>query len=332
MPVVMPPAPPPMLARSGPLPPDDASYGYEVKWDGVRAIASVAAGGVGLRARSGTDIAARYPEVAPLAQQLGGRGAILDGEIVALDARGRPSFERLQSRMHLGSEAAVAGRLRELPVTFIVFDVLFLDGAATLSLPYRERRELLAALALEGPAWRAPAHREHDGAALLAATAEQGLEGIVAKRLDSPYEPGRRSSAWIKVKNHTIQDVVIGGWTRGEGGRARSLGALTVGTYDVAVDAASGRGAPQRLLYAGRVGSGFNAAALDDLGALLEPLRRERSPFTGRQPPRATTTFVEPLLVARVEFSEWTASGTLRAPVYRGLRDDVDPGAVVREG
>lgn len=328
----MPPAPAPMLARTGPLPADGAGYGYEVKWDGVRAVASIAAGGLGLRARSGSDIAARYPEVQPLAHALAPREVILDGEIVALDAQGRPSFERLQSRMHLGSAAAVSRRLRDSPVTYVVFDLLFVDGAATLSLPYHERRELLAALELQGPAWRAPVHREHDGAALLAATAEQGLEGIVAKRLDSPYEPGRRSGAWIKVKNHATQDVVIGGWTRGQGWRARSLGALTVGTHDVGSEHASQRREPQRLLYAGRVGSGFNAATLDELGALLEPLRRDRSPFTGRQPPRASTTFVEPLLIARVEFSEWTASGTLRAPVYKGLRDDVEPGAVVREG
>ncbi len=321
-----------MLARSGPLPGDGAGYGYEVKWDGVRAIASIAAGRLGLRARSGSDLAARYPEIQPLARALAGREVILDGELVAFDAQGRPSFERLQSRMHLASEAAIARRVRALPVTYVVFDVLFLDGAATFALPYRERRELLAGLELQGPAWRAPAHRERDGAALLAATAEQGLEGVVAKRLDSPYEPGRRSSAWIKVKNHTTQDVVIGGWTRGEGGRTPSLGALTVGIHDVAPEPATARGEPQRLLYCGRVGSGFSAATLGELGALLERLRRERSPFTGRQPPRATTTFVEPLLVARVEFSEWTASGTLRAPVYKGLRDDIEPGAVVREG
>ena len=328
----MPCAPAPMLARPGPLPADGAGYGYEVKWDGVRAIASIAGGGLRLRARSGSELTARYPEVQPLARALAAREVILDGELVAFDAQGRPSFERLQPRMHLASEVAVARRLRDLPVTYVVFDVLFLDGALTLALPYRERRELLAGLELQGRAWRAPAHREHDGAALLAATVEQELEGIVAKRLDSAYEPGRRSSAWIKIKNHATQDVVVGGWTRGQGARVRSLGALVVGTHDVGPEQASQRGEPQRLLYAGRVGSGFSAATLDELGALLEPLRRERSPFVGRQPPRASTTFVEPLLIARVEFSEWTAGGTLRAPVYKGLRDDIEPGAVVREG
>lgn len=309
----------PMLARLGPLPVRDGDHGYEVKWDGVRAIATVRGGDLSLRARTGTDITARYPELVPVPPGTESGDLVLDGEVVAFDELGRPSFERLQSRMHLASAAAVARRLRELPVTYVAFDVLYAGGRSLLSRAYRDRRTLLAELELEGPAWRAPAHREGDGAALLAATAAQGLEGVVAKRLDSPYEPGRRSGAWIKVKNHGAQDVVIGGFTRGEGGRATSLGALTVGTWDA-----------QRLLYAGRVGSGFTEATLAEVVAALAPLRTPHSPFTGRQPPRGTT-FVEPRLVARLEFREWTASGTLRAPVFKGLRDDVEVGAVVRE-
>lgn len=309
----------PMLARLGSLPAREGDHGFEVKWDGVRAVATVRGGELRLRARTGTEITARYPELAPVPPGAGSDDLVLDGEVVAFDERGRPSFERLQARMHLASEAAVARRRRELPVTYVAFDVLYAGGRSLLSLPYRDRRALLAELELEGPAWRAPMHREDDGGALLAATAEQGLEGIVAKRLDSPYEPGRRSGAWIKVKNHGTQDVVIGGFTRGEGGRAASLGALTVGTWE-----------DGQLRYAGRVGSGFTQATLGEVVAMLAPLGTLDSPFSGRQPPRGTT-FVEPRLVARVEFREWTASGTLRAPVFKGLRDDVDVGAVVRE-
>lgn len=240
--------------------------------------------------------------------------------MVALDSRGRPSFELLQSRMHLASEPAVRLRMREIPVTYVIFDLLALEGHSTLALPYRERRMLLTELGLNGPSWRTPAHREGAGAALLAATAEQGLEGIVAKRLDSTYESGRRSRAWIKIKNQRTQDVVIGGFTPGNGGRASALAALVVGVHDE--DGA--------LRYAGKVGSGFSDSTLSRLGRELEPLRSLTSPFEGRQPQRGTT-FVEARLVARVEFREWTRTGTLRATSFKGLREDVDPRSVVRE-
>jgi bifunctional non-homologous end joining protein LigD len=209
--------------------------------------------------------------------------------------------------------------MRDLPVTYVAFDLLWLEGHSTLSLPYRERRRLLAGLELSGPCWRAPAHREGDGQALVEASRQQDLEGIVAKRLDSPYEPGRRSAAWIKVKNHATQDVVVGGYTPGEGGRARSLGALCVGVQE-----------DGRLKYAGKVGTGFTEATLGTVLRELRSLEREETPFDGRQPPRGTR-FVEPRLVARVEFREWTRTGTLRAPAFKGLRDDLDAAEVVRE-
>ncbi len=209
--------------------------------------------------------------------------------------------------------------MRDVPVVYVVFDLLWLEGHSTLDLPYSDRRRLLEQLELDGPWWRTPAHREGDGQALLQASREQDLEGIVAKRLDSAYEPGRRSSAWIKVKNHGAQDVVVGGYTPGEGGRSASLGALAVGTFE-----------DDRLVYAGKVGTGFTATTLADLTRRLEALRRDSSPFVGRQPPKGTV-FVEPELVARVEFREWTRAGTLRAPSFKGLREDIDPQDVVRE-
>jgi bifunctional non-homologous end joining protein LigD len=309
----------PMLARSGPLPPDERKWGFEVKWDGIRTVAFCDHGHIELQGRNFSDFTPRYPEVRELARELGARRVILDGEIVALDEQGRPSFERLQSRMHLASDSAVRRRMRDIPVTYVAFDLLYLDGRSTLPLRYEQRREVLEALDLEGPAWRVPAYHRGEGSALLAATRDLGIEGIVAKRLESTYEPGRRSSAWVKVKNVCEQDVVIGGWTPGEGGRAKTLGAIAAGVYE-----------DGKLVYAGKVGSGFTEQMLAVLQRELEQLRRPGSPFTGRQPPKGTV-FVEPRLVAQVELREWTGSGTMRAPTFKGLRPDVDPQECVRE-
>ena len=325
----------PMLAVAGKLPRDDGGWGYEIKWDGVRALARWEPGRFSLRSRNRNDITARYPELRALGLQLGSATTLLDGEVVALDERGVPSFERLQQRMHLASEAAVRRRAAESPVTYVIFDLLHLDGHSLLDRPYAERRERLQELKLEGPAWRTPTHRAGDGAALLEASAQQGLEGIVAKRLDSRYEPGRRSPAWVKVKHTASQELVIGGWVPGRGRRDGRVGGLLVGVYDRAAEQTAGDDEPQRLLYAGRVGSGLTEGQLDDLTARLEPLRRRDTPFVRRAgraagPPR-DAVFVDPELVAAVQFREWTSVGSLRAPVFKGLRDDRDPRQVVRE-
>ena len=306
----------PMLARTGPLPADDAKWAYEIKWDGVRGIAYVSGGRLRLQARTGRDITPRYPELREVGRALAGREAVLDGEVVAFDGDGRPSFQRLQSRMHLASEHAVRRLAQSDPVHYIVFDLLWLDGRSLSALPYTERRERLLELGLHGPTWQTPASHVGDGAALLEASRRQGLEGIIAKRLDCPYTPGRRSPWWVKVKNVRQTDVVIGGWLPGEGKRAGRLGALVVGFYEDGV-----------LKYAGRVGTGFDEAELDRLGRILAPLEREDSPFDGRQPPRETQ-FVDPQLVASVGYGEWTQTRTLRHPRYLGLRDDIDPETV----
>ncbi|HEX2162279.1 MAG TPA: non-homologous end-joining DNA ligase [Thermoleophilaceae bacterium] len=316
----MPEAIEPMKARLGELPRDEDAFAYEVKWDGIRAVARIDRGHLDLTGRNGTDYRPRYPELRPLGGVLGSTRAILDGEIVAFDEQGRPSFERLQSRMHLTGEAAVKRRSKDLPVTYVIFDLLWLDGHLTTGLAYRDRRRLLSELELDGPRWRTPSHHEGDGGALLEATREQGLEGIMAKRLDSTYEPGRRSGAWIKVKNVLRQEVVIGGWARGEGKRAGSFGALCVGVHDE----------EGKLRYVGKVGTGFDESLLSLLTRELTDRRRDTSPFEGRQPPRGTV-FVEPNLVGEVEFREWTRTGTLRAPAFKGLRDDLDARRVVRE-
>ena len=306
----------PMLARTGPLPRDDENWAFEIKWDGVRAIAFVQGGRLTLHARTGRDITSRYPELRPIAEALAGREVVLDGEVVAFDGT-RPSFQKLQGRMHLTSEHAVRRLAREDPVHYIAFDLLYLDGRSLMELRYDERRAKLAELELQGPTWQAPAHHVGDGAALLELTRAQRLEGVIAKRLDCPYTPGRRTSGWVKVKNVATTDVVIGGWLAGEGNRSGRLGALVIGIPDE----------EGRLRYAGRVGTGFNQAELVRLGGLLESLATSESPFEGRQPPKLTH-LVEPRLVARVEFNERTQAGTLRQPSYKGLRDDVDPADV----
>jgi len=314
----------PMMATlSKRLPRDEEGWSFELKWDGVRAIAYCEAGHIRLESRNLRDITSQYPELRPIAASLGARQAILDGEIVAFSEDGEPDFQALQGRMHLGSEAAVRRRAKDTPVTYVLFDLLFCDGHDLCDLPYAERRERLEALGLDGPSWQTPVARPGDGQALLKLTADRGLEGVVAKRTESRYLPGRRSSSWLKVKNVLSQDLVIGGWMPGEGRRSQTLGALLVGYYEE-------DGGDLRLHYAGRVGTGFGEDTLRRLSGLLSKLEIDESPFAGRQPPKQAR-FAEPRLVAEVEFREWTAARTLRAPSFKGLRDDRDPADVGRE-
>jgi bifunctional non-homologous end joining protein LigD len=317
-----------MLARTADQPPADDDWAFEIKWDGIRALAHV---GDELRlvSRSGEDITRRYPELAGMAESLG-RTAILDGEIVACDAEGNPSFQRLQSRMGLTSPAMIERRVRDIPVTYMAFDVLFLDGEMTIDLPYEERRELLSGLGLDSGRWQAPRHHLGEGAALLEATRERELEGVVAKRLGSVYRPGRRSNDWLKLRNTNRQELVIGGWVAGEGGRSGSVGSLRVGYYDSTPEEAKALGRPQLFVFAGGVGTGFTQDELARLTRMLKARARLNSPFDAQSPRRRGTRWCEPELVCEVEFREWTREGTLRAPSYKGLRDDKDPRDVVR--
>ncbi|HEX2273803.1 MAG TPA: non-homologous end-joining DNA ligase [Acidimicrobiales bacterium] len=311
----------PMLATAADhLPPDDSAWAYEFKWDGVRALVFVDGGGVCVQGRRQVDVTDRYPELAGIAEGLGGRSAILDGEVVAVDDRGRPSFQLLQQRMHVASAADARRRMNQVPVAWLGFDVLALDGNPTLDLPYSERRALLDGLELAGPRWQVPPSHVGDGPSVLEASRAAGLEGVVAKRLDSRYEPGRRSRCWLKLKNHRRQEFVVGGWTAGEGSRSDRFGSLMVGVYE-----------GDDLVYAGNVGTGFTEKTLDELSTALAPLRRTGSPFvnTPRLPGRMV--FVEPVLVAEVEYSDWTNDGRLRHPSFKGLRPDKDPREVVRE-
>lgn len=314
----------PMMASPGEPPRDAARWGLELKWDGVRAISYVSPDGVRATGRRGTEVTGHYPELAGLADLLPGRQVILDGEVVAFDATGRPSFELLQRRMHVARPDRHV--LREVPVRYVVFDLLFLDGHILYELPYADRRELLEALELTAGAIEAPAHLRAADAEqvveLLELTREQHLEGLVAKRLDSPYRPGRRVDHWRKVKNLHTQEVVIGGWKPGKGRRAGGVGSLLLGVYEGG-----------RLCFVGHVGTGFTDQMLDEMAALLRPLETPTSPYDDDVPREFTrgAHWVWPRLVGEVEYASWTAERRLRAPSWRGLRDDKTPADVTRD-
>jgi bifunctional non-homologous end joining protein LigD len=310
----------PMMAKLGErVPNPDRGWAYEFKWDGVRAVAFSQGGAFRLVSRNQEDITPRYPEARGISSALGSHAAVLDGEIVALGPDGVPSFEQLQQRMGLHAPAEVRRMMALVPVAYLIFDLLHLDGRPLFRTPYEERRRLLASLELSGPSWQVPEHSVGDGRAMLAGSRKIGLEGIVAKRLDSIYEEGRRSPAWVKIKNHRRQDFVVGGWTPGEGNRSGQLGALLLGYWE-----------DGKLVYAGKVGTGFTDSTLRQLMERLRPLARDRSPFdVGEVPPGSR--FVEPSLVVDVEFGAWTHGGQLRASSYKGLRVDKDAADVVRE-
>jgi bifunctional non-homologous end joining protein LigD len=314
----------PMKAVAGEMPRDDDGWAYEIKWDGMRIVAFVGNDGeVRLQSARPRDVTPSYPELAGLARATGGRPAILDGEVVALDERGRPSFSRLQHRMHVVGKADAARRAVEVPVAYQLFDLLSFDGTDAISLPYLERRRLLSAVIEPGPTWGVASHHLGGGQALYEVVKDQGLEGLVAKRVDSTYQPGRRSPSWRKIKVRPEQEFVVGGWASGEGRRTGTMGSLLIGYH-----------APDgSLRYAGRVGTGFSERELDRLMRLLLPLGRDTSPFDPLPPRdhRRDATWVEPELVVQVAYGEWTPDGLLRHPAYLGQRDDKDPRDVTRD-
>jgi bifunctional non-homologous end joining protein LigD len=308
----------PMLARLATMPANEDDFGFEVKWDGIRAVvySGKRKGDLTLENRNLRDITFKYPELQPLA----GLNAIVDAEIVALDGNGRPSFELLQGRMHLSTEAAVRNRMGDIPVRLMAFDLIWHKGKDLTELPYTERRARLEALDLNGDFWQTPSWRRGEGSALLAAAKAQALEGVMAKRLDSPYCPGKRTRDWLKIKAKMRQELVIGGWLPGEGRRTNTLGALLLGYYE-----------DGKFRFAGRAGTGFKEK---DLRMLLEELKargRTTSPFDPPPAPPRESIFVEPEMVAEIEFTEWTREGIMRHPAYKGLRDDKVATAVVRE-
>jgi bifunctional non-homologous end joining protein LigD len=312
----------PMLALPGSPPTRRlAEWAVEMKWDGVRALAFIENGQVRLVSRTGKDISRTYPEVSGPTEGPG--QLLLDGEIVAF-TDGRPDFEALQPRMHVASADAALRLSSAIPVTYLAFDVLQLDGAPLLSMPYFQRRETLTTIMGNGPGFLIPPDFPGpDLSAVREASVTNGLEGVVVKRLDSVYEPGARSGSWLKVKNLLQQEVVVAGWKPGQGNRAGLIGSLLVGVY-------SESGA---LLYGGHVGTGFSDSVLRMLTSRLDALRRPDSPFDGPVPAEyaGPAVWVEPRLVIEVTFNRWTRAGRMRAPAYRGLRDDKDPAQVFRE-
>jgi bifunctional non-homologous end joining protein LigD len=315
-----------MLAQAGPLPDerDDAAHAYELKWDGVRALAYVRGGALTLLSRNGRDITAAYPELQELCDVLGDVAAVLDGEIVALGPGGTPDFGLLQRRMHVADGASIRRLARELPVNYLAFDVLHLRATSTVSAPYDDRRGLLDGLALEGVHVAAPPALHVPGPEAVEISQAHALEGIVAKRRDSSYEPGRRSGRWRKIKNIAMAEVVIGGWKSGSGRRSHTIGSLLLGVPD-------GSGG---LRYAGHVGTGFTEALLDHLTALLTGLQRPTSPFADEVPRlhARDAHWTEPVIVGEVAYTNWTRDGRLRHPSWRGLRPDKDVADLAADG
>ncbi|MFE6176843.1 ATP-dependent DNA ligase [Streptomyces sp. NPDC056464] len=309
---------PPMLATPGTLPPaaQDARWAYETKQDGQRAVAYLAGDGtLLLRARSGEDITAAYPELRPLGEALGATSAVLDGEILALDEQGRANFQLLQSRMGLVHAPARAARMAaRTPVHLVLFDVMHLAGHSLLKVPYSRRRGRLEELDLDGPHWSTPGALVGRGAQALEATREYGLEGLVCKRLDSLYEPGVRSRAWIKIRHMHSEDVIVGGWLPGKGRIAGLPGSLLVGQFSP----------DGRLRYIGGVGTGWSEAERTELAGLLRAGATDGCPFDP-VPHVAGAHWVQPRLVGEVRYSVRTRSGLLRQPAWQRLRPDLMP-------
>ncbi|TFD33109.1 ATP-dependent DNA ligase [Cryobacterium cryoconiti] len=317
----------PMLATPGSIAalPAEDDWSYEMKWDGIRALAYLAADdpdqAVHLFTRNGNDVTQAYPElVRALPGAVPADSAVLDGEIVALDAGGRPDFGLLQTRLGLTDRRQIEASEASVPVQFLAFDVLERNGQPLLDLAYTERRRVLEEIVTGTGAVQVPPVFTGDSAQALAASRELGLEGIVAKTQAGRYEAGRRSRSWIKIKHHRSQEVVIGGWRPGNGRRRETLGSLLLGIPH-----------GDALIYIGRVGSGFRDRDLDALRARLDPIAAAENPFTDiPDADSREAVWVRPILVGEVEFAEWTVTGRLRHPVWRGWRPDKSPAEVVR--
>lgn len=289
----------PMKAGLGTLPADDDRWAYEIKYDGYRTLAFVEGGAVRLQSTSQRDVTTGYPELAELHTGVHADTAILDGEFVVLDDDGRPRFDLVQRH--------------ERPGALYVFDVLRIGDHDTIELPYEDRRRLLEQVVEPGDHWLVPIHRVGDGAALVEATGEQGLEGVMAKRLGSTYVPGKRSPNWRKIKHRRRVDVVIGGFTTGDGNRAATFGSLLVGRWD-----------GDALVFAGGVGTGFDQRTLEMLHGKLADLETGTCPFEPAPPGsyRRNARWVEPELSVTVEMAEFTNDGLVRHASFVELTED----------
>lgn len=318
----------PMLATGGDAATldRDAEWAFEMKWDGIRAIAVVdenAGGGerVRLLTRKGNDVTLTYPEIASALPGTVAGAAQLDGEIVAISGSGRPDFGLLQTRMGVTRPADVRAAAAKVPVQYLVFDILEADGRLLTGERYDERRRVLERTVRSKGTVQVPPAFEGDLEEAVASSRELGLEGVVAKKRDSAYASGRRSTAWVKIKHHATQEVIVGGWRPGKGRRENGIGSLLLGIPG-----------EHGLRYVGRVGTGFADRDLDEIAARLRRRARKTSPFV--DVPRAEALdahWVSPTLVGEVQFAEWTSTDRLRQPSWRGWRPDKDPADVVRE-
>lgn len=316
----------PMLATPGPLPESDGNWAFEFKWDGIRVLLWVEGGRPRALSRGGGDLTAAFPELREVAAAVGAEQVLLDGELVVLDDDGRPSFARLQHRIHLVSPADVRRAAERDPASLVVFDLLHRNGRSLTGETYDERRRQLELMNFAGPRWGVtPSFVDEEGENVLRSAVGLGMEGVVAKRRNSTYQPGVRSRDWIKTKSRRTQEVVIGGWSAGRGERASSFGALVLG---IPVPST-----PSRLTYVGKVGTGFSRHDREELLGVLRPLVRQRSPFSGALPAavQREATWVRPVVVGEVEFGEWTRDGILRHAVWRGRRIDKRAEDVRRE-
>ncbi|MGZ4458845.1 MAG: non-homologous end-joining DNA ligase [Nocardioidaceae bacterium] len=302
----------PMLASRGTSVPTGPDWVHEVKWDGMRVLAEVRAGTLVVRSRNENDVTVSFPELAGLADV--GHDLLLDGEVVALDSTGIPTFGALADRMHVRNQRRAKELSRSNPVTLLVFDVLALDGEDLTGRTLRERRAVLEGLGLAGPHWQVPPTYD-DGQMLLTATAQQGLEGVVSKKLASTYHPGRRTTAWLKFPHRRTGSYVVGGW-RLETDSTSRLGAVLVGEPST-----------EGLLYRGRVGSGIAGKAGQRLRTLLDPLLTDASPFVDEVPKEdaAGTVWTRPEVVVEVASLGLTPGRRLRQPSYLGVREDLSP-------
>jgi len=307
----------PMLAEVADAPFNHADWMWEPKLDGYRVLAFIDEHGVKLRSRRGLELAKTFPKLAAELRQQAAGGMIIDGEIVAFDTSGKPSFNALQNRFQLKAERDIAAADKNTPTLFYAFDLLYFEGIDLRKAPYRDRRRYLAQCLLPSPLVQL-VHAVEDGVALHTAALASGFEGVIGKRKDSKYEAGRRSRSWLKVKPTQSADFVIGGYTKGKGSRA-PLGSLLIGYWD--------KGG---LRYASHVGSGFDDRTLALVQARLEPLQTRTCPFIEKPEVNAPVTWVKPELVAEVNFHQWTEDGSLRAPIFQRLRDDIDPKTVRR--
>jgi bifunctional non-homologous end joining protein LigD len=310
-------------------------WAFEFKWDGIRALTfhtgADKGSGAGLRilSRNGLDATFRYPELAGLREGLGNRTAILDGEIIATDEHGNPSFPILQRRMHVTRPDAVVQLARDVPIQYVLFDVLYLDGRDLRDVPWSERRERLESIAaLLPPACRLSPARIGRGADMLHVATERGLEGIVAKRTDGVYEAGERSGAWLKIKIVQRQELVVGGWVPGMSGdgslRPNEIGNMLLGYYDQ-------RG---KFQFAGAVGTGFTQETSRELVKRLRPLRASQKPFAedfGVRRTRAPIQWVKPEIVVEVEYRRWPEGGLIHQSSFKGIREDKSPASELAE-